>query len=121
MGKIVLEWPSTIQDKVWRTIKVDEHFSAKGNNFVKYDGKVYVYKDRRIGTVVLGQKDVVEGKGDEGKIVKRWVEVGRIDISGKIFLGSKDQMSYSEYSRTPEALANAEKFMVEWRARGRKI
>ena len=100
--KVTIEWPGQ-EPKTWRQIKVDEHHSQRDNCFVKHDGKVYVYKSRRVGTPVLSQ---VDGK---------WTEVGRIDISCHIFLGGKDELSYSEYSRTPEALEQAEKWMENWR------
>lgn len=111
--KVVLEWMGK-QPKTWMQAKVGLHYSARDNNFVKHrrDGedaaKVYVFKDRKIGTLVLSQDEK-----------KKWVEVGRIDVAGNVFLGGKDAMSYAEHSRTPEALEASRKFVDEWKKRGK--
>jgi len=110
--KVTLEWIG-VQPKTWMQAKVDLHYSAMNNNFVKHrkDGediaKVYVFKDCKAGTPVVT------------KIGKEWVEVGRIDISGNVFLGTKEQLSYAEYNRTPEALESSRTFMKEWKKRGK--
>lgn len=106
MAKITLEWPGE-RPKTWRRANVDVQFSRRGNSFVKHRGdgededKVYVFKDRRVGTPVLSKN------GNE------WVEVGRIEFGGNVFLGGEEQMSYAEYSRTPEALEASKKLMED--------
>ena len=89
--KITLEIPVENKEKTWKHIKILEQHSRRGNRFVKHDGKILVYKNRKPGT------PIVTKKGNE------WVQVGRIDIIGTLFLGAKDEMSYAEWQRTPEA------------------
>jgi hypothetical protein len=101
--KVTLEWPKN-QDGAWLRIKVDEHYSNKANRFVKHGGKVYVYKDRRVGTPVLAQTS-------DDYVPRGWVQVGRIEKGGNIFLGGEDEQSYYEYTCTPEAIEQSRKMM----------
>lgn len=41
---------------------------------------------------------------------KTWVKVGRVTF-GTVFIGKTNELSYSEYSRTPEAVEASRKFL----------
>ena len=86
MRKIQVEWKKG--DK-WIYAKVALNYSKRGNYFVKHNGKVFVFKNLRNGTPVLT-------KTNNG-----WKIVGRI-VDGVVFIGSKDELSFEEYIRTPE-------------------
>jgi hypothetical protein len=44
-----------------------------------------------------------EGEAVLKLVGKKWVKVGRVSF-GTVFIGKTDELSYAEYSRTPEAV-----------------
>jgi len=92
MTKVTLEFASA--DHAWLQFHCDLKTSQRGNYYVTHADSVYVFRNLKEGCAVLS------------KIDEQWQCVGR--ISGhKVFVGSKEQQSSTEYMSTPEARASA--------------
>jgi hypothetical protein len=90
---MTLEWPEGPEK--WRQTRVAVGVSRHSNYYVKHDGKIFVFKDLKEGSKVLGLTD--------GK----WQVVGRITY-GTIFIGGPSEQSYEEWCRSPEGRAKLE-------------
>lgn len=96
--RIKLEWQ---EGQVWYSVMVDVVVSRNGNYTFKYDGKVYVFKEKRDGEQVL----ILD--------CGRWVKAGRV-THGIIFLGPG--ISSDEYYATPEGFREAQKALESFLA-----
>lgn len=97
--KVCLEWLGE-SPKMWRHVSVDEEVTRNGNLKARHGGKVYVYKDHRPGSPVISLDE-------DGK----WVEVGRVDCAGRVFVGPEDALSSAEHRRSPEGAEEARKLL----------
>jgi hypothetical protein len=102
MMKIEVEWVECMdKGHVWKIVKLPVTFTRNGNMMVKHNGKTYVFKKLEAGLPVF----VLEN----GK----WVKVGRISRDYHVFLGRENEMSFGEWSLTPEGKEALEKTLKE--------
>jgi hypothetical protein len=81
----------------WISVDVDVLTSRRGNQYVKYQGEVYVFADRKEGTPVLS------------KVNGQWIRVGRI-ARNCLFIGAGQ--TYDEWARTPEGQASIKEMLL---------
>lgn len=81
----------------WVSVDADLLTSRRGNQYVKYQGEVYVFADRKEGTPILS------------KVNKHWVKVGRV-ARDCLFIGAG--LSYSEWVQTPEGQISIKQMLL---------
>lgn len=92
--KIRIEWPEG--PGKFRETRVDVGFSRLGNHYATFEGKVFVWSRQEVGEVVIS------------KVNGEWRPVGRVTING-LFIGPATELTYAEWSRTPQGKAKIER------------